>query len=162
MDQPGVDVIKNVLYSASLYFLHSRKTFSILIFQKILISFSTILTLFFLFFFRKISISLTSILVLFVFFFFKKILVPFTCFFLELFFVFLITVIQHFLYIEKKIIKNTFLYFCSVHVLYLIFFIRIFFIRICSIRIRRNFYVVSHIFRHLFSLTTYLHSSKNT
>ena len=31
MDQPRVDIIKNVLYSASLYFLHFRKHFSILI-----------------------------------------------------------------------------------------------------------------------------------
>ena len=31
MDQPRADIIKNVLYSNSLYFLHSRKKISVLI-----------------------------------------------------------------------------------------------------------------------------------
>ena len=39
MEQSRVDIIKNVLYSVSLYFLRFRKCFSILIFQKIPISF---------------------------------------------------------------------------------------------------------------------------
>ena len=68
MDQPRVDIIKNVLYSDSLYFLHFRKNFCILILQKILISFMTIFLLLFVFFFRKISISVMMILALFVFF----------------------------------------------------------------------------------------------
>ena len=73
--------------SASLYFLHCRKSFSIFIlYKKILISFTTILRLALFFssffvFFRKISTSLTSILAPFVLLFFRKILVPFTCLF---------------------------------------------------------------------------------
>ena len=105
MDQPRADIIKNVLYSDGLYFLHSGNNFSILILWKILL-----LLRFFFFYFRKISISLTRILGLFPFFFFRKILVPFTCFFLKLFFVFFIIVICHF-YIQKKDLKNYFISF---------------------------------------------------
>ena len=53
MDQPRADIIKNVLYSASLYFLHSRKKISIVALYKIFISFTIILTLFFLFSLQK-------------------------------------------------------------------------------------------------------------
>ena len=67
MDHPRADIIKDILYSDSLYSLHSGKILFITILQKILISFPTILTLLFFFFFREISIALTSILLLFVF-----------------------------------------------------------------------------------------------
>ena len=110
MDQPRVDIIKTVCYP-SLYSLHCRKNCSILIFCKVLISFTIILALIFLFFFRKISISLTSILAFFVFSCFRKILLPFaffsfTFFFLKLFlgclFVCFIIVICHCYTYRKK------------------------------------------------------------
>ena len=78
MDQPRADIIKDVFYSASLYFLHSKKKCSILILYKISISFTIVLMLFFFFFFSKNSISHSSILALFVFFFLRTILVSFT------------------------------------------------------------------------------------
>ena len=96
---------KNILYSASLYFLHFRKKFSILILQKILSLLTTILMLLLFFFFKEIFISLTSILVFLVLFFSIKILISFTCFFSKLFFVI-------FVYSKKKIrtILSVFLY----------------------------------------------------
>ena len=121
----------------------------------------------------KISILLTSILALFLFFFWK-ILVSFTRFYLKLLFVFLVIVSCHFLYIVKNY-KKVFLlvllffliFFIWIFFIKILFirssFIRIFFMRILSIRIRRNFYIINKILRNLFfSLTTYLHSSKNT
>ena len=62
LSQGRAYIIKNVLYSASIYFLRSRKMFSIIILQKILISFTNILMFLFFFFFREISISLLSML----------------------------------------------------------------------------------------------------
>ena len=58
------------------------------ILQKIFITLTTILMVYFFFFCRKISISLTGLLALLVFFFFRKILELFTNFFWKLFFVF--------------------------------------------------------------------------
>ena len=109
MDQPRADMVKRKLYSDSHYFLHSRKFFNIPTLQKILISFTTILTFLFFFFFRKISMLFTRRFSFFVIFFLRKILVPFTCFFQKISFVFLIIAIFHFyIYKAKKIFYQSF------------------------------------------------------
>ena len=103
MDQPRVDIIKNVLYSDSLYFLHFRKNFCILILQKILISFMTIFLLLFIFFFRKISTLVMMILVLFVFFSSERLWYLSQTFFESFSLFFFDNSYLSFLYIENKL-----------------------------------------------------------
>ena len=112
MDQPRADIIKKIYTQIVVISYIPQKKFCILILQKILILFTTILTLLFFFFFRKISISLTSILALFFFSFFRKILVPFVCFFFNLFFVFFYNSYLSFLYIKRNLknVLSVFLY----------------------------------------------------
>ena len=103
MDQPRVDIIKNVLYSDSLYFLHFRKNFCILILQKILISFMTIFLLLFIFFIRKISTLVMMILVLFVFFSSERLWYLSQTFFESFSLFFFDNSYLSFLYIENKL-----------------------------------------------------------
>ena len=154
MDQTRADTIKNLLYLDSLYFLHSRE-FSILILQKILVSFTTILMLILFFFFRKISRSLMSIFGAFCFFLLQKDFGTIQEPLLIFFFYFLIIVTCHF-YTQKKL-KKIFFNFLHQNLLHQNIFHQNF--------LHQNFLyqnVVNNIFRHLFSLTTYLHPSKNT
>ena len=103
--------LKNALYSNSLYFLHHRKTFFILILQKIFLSFTTMLAFFFFFFFRKVSISLTSILTLFVFFLLQKDFNIFHVLLLEAFLCVFDNIYLPFLYIEKILFYTLFICF---------------------------------------------------
>ena len=109
------------------------------------------------FFFSLILISFSVLFLPFVFFFFRKTLISFRCFFSKLFFVFFIIVICHF-YIQKRNYKNIYCFFCMSYVIYMSLFKFFhqnllhhnFLHRIFSIRIRRNFYVVSDVLWYLF------------
>ena len=135
MNQPRAVIIKNFLYSDSLFYWILENIFythsledSYIVHNHIDASF--------LYLFQKDFYIAQSTWALFVFFFFRKISEPFSCFFLKLFFVFFIIVIYNF--IRSFFIKS--------------FFIRIFFIRIFSFRIKRNFYIVNNILMSLFFL----------
>ena len=93
---------KNVLDSVSLYFLHSRKTFSVLFLWKIFIVYNHI-DASFLFLLQKDFYITHNHVVAFDIVFFRKILVALTCFFLKLLFVLFIIVFCHYLYREKKL-----------------------------------------------------------
>ena len=102
----------------------------LLFLKKILITFVLILTLFFFFFCRKILICLGPFFAFLSFFFFRKI------------FIFHVLLFEAF----PCAFYNSYLSFLYMK----IFFIRIFFITIFSVRIRRNFYVISNILQCFF------------
>ena len=147
------------IHKSSHMISHILNFFLFLSFRKI--SSERILFTIFKFFFRKIMVSVLSFCLLFLFSFLKKILTLFTCLFSKLLFAFCIILIYHF-YIQKKYIYKKIFLKRELYQYLLILFIRIFFISIFFIRI---FSSKSEIFIYLgivFSLTTYLHSSKNT
>ena len=136
------------------------------IFQKFLTSFTSILT-FLSFSYSERFLYTQEHIGAICLFFFRKFFISFTCFFLMLFFVFLIIFIYHF-YIQKRSFINflNFLHNFLIRIFFIsvffirTFFTRIFFIRIFSIRIRRNFYTSIIYLGIFFSLTAYLPSIK--
>ena len=125
MDQTRIDIIKNVLYSDCLYFLHSRKMF----YTHPLVDsyiFHNHFDAFFLFLLQKDSGTFHVLLFEALIFFYNSYL--------------------FFLYIEQINFKK---YFISFSYFIWNFFIRIFFIRIFSITIKRNLYIINNILRSL-------------
>ena len=107
MEQPRADI--NVSYPDSLQFLHSRKNCFVLIFYKILISFTTILTLLFFLLQKNFYIAHKHIGV-FCPFFLQEDFGTFHVLLFETFLSFFIIVICHF-YIYRKKTKKYFISF---------------------------------------------------
>ena len=119
----------------------------------------------FFFFFSKILISISGLFSFFIPFFFRRILIFNRCFFSEYFFVFVDNIYISFLLVFSIYFKNYVSYVSILwmtenhskclniktkHILYLVFFSRIFFMSIFSIGIRRYFYSISYLLKHLF------------
>ena len=149
MDQPRIDIIKNVLYSDSLFSCILEKKLFILILQKILISFTTVLTLLFFLLLQKDFYIAQEHIGAFCLFLLQKDFGTFRVLFFELFFNFFNNSYLSFLYTGKKLIFFIRIFFVRTFFIRT-FFIRSFFIRIFSIRIRRNFCITNNILSNLF------------